>query len=173
MSWIEQEEKLLKIQHNHPPESMTSMNCFFVYINKNQYIDNIVNECEPVVNGTISKEQVLRIVEQRRHHKPNVRYTFKDACLFLVDLTPDQIPAFSQASPNARFLVKLPLLDDIHIEPSIFVFHDLNALYFLFQEEDAGVRIPLKSIMNSGNRKQKSTKRVSYSNNKTRKNIKT
>ncbi len=163
----------MNIHQNHPPEPMRTITCHFIYVNKNNYIDSIVCDREPVTDNRIPKEQVLRIVEQRRHCNSNTRYTFKDVCLFLVDLKPEQISTFSQDDPNPMFLVKLQLLEDIPIEPSIFLFHDLNALYFVFQEEDVGVKTPLKSILNTGrgDRKQNTTKRVSYSNNKTRKKI--
>jgi hypothetical protein len=53
--------------------------------------------------------------------------------------------------------------------PSIFIFHDLNAVYFLFQEVD---RLPAKSAFRNKVSGHKSTKRVTYTQfNKTRKNI--
>jgi hypothetical protein len=169
MKWIEEEENLLKIQRNHPKESMVDIRCIFVYINKHDYIEQVVTDREPVVNDCITKERVLRLVEERRHSKPNARYVFRDACIFLVDLTPEQIPMFSQDETNGRFLNQLVLLEDIHVPPSIFIFHDVNAVYFFFYEEDIGVLVPPKSILNKGG--CRSTKRVSYSNNKTRKKL--
>lgn len=169
MKWIEEEENLLKIQRNHPKESMTYIRCIFVYINKNEYIEQVVAEKELVANDCIPKERVLRLVEERRHNKPNARYVFRDACIFSVDLTPEQIPMFSQDEVGGRFLTKLGLLEDISVPPSIFLFHDLNAVYFFFYEEDTGVLVPPKSILNKGGRRCNTTKRVSYSNNKTRK----
>ena len=171
MKWIEEEENLLKIQRNHPKESMTYIRCVFVYINKNEYIEQVVAEKELVANDCIPKERVLRLVEERRHNKPNARYVFRDACISSVVLTPEQIPMFSQDEVGGRFLTKLGLLEDISVPPSIFLFHDLNAVYFFFYEEDTGVLVPPKSILNKGGRRCNTTKRVSYSNNKTKKKL--
>ena len=93
--------------------------------------------------------------------------------MFLVDLEPDQIQMYSQMDVSVRFITTLPLLEDIHISPSIFIFHDLNALYFLFEEVPSEVRVTPKSALNSSGVKKKSTKKVSYSKhfNTTRKNI--
>ena len=37
---------------------------------------------------------------------------------------------------NNIFLKRLPLLEDIVIDPSIFIFHNLNCIYFLFEESN-------------------------------------
>jgi hypothetical protein len=168
MSWIREEEKLLKLHHNHQREVMESIDCYFAYMNKHSYIEHVTKESVAVYDGVISGERVLQMIERKKVSKPNAKYMFKDSCLFNVDLEPDQIPMYSQDTVAERFLVKLPLLDDIRIAPSIFVFHDINAIYFIFQEIEMDSVVPIKSALKNG-QSQKVTKRVSYSNNKTHK----
>ena len=126
-----------------------------------------------VKDGKISKERVLKLIQEKRYQKPNVKYVFSDAWMFLVDLEPDQIQMYSQMDVSVRFLTPLPLLEDINISPSIFIFHDINAVYFLFEEVESEVRIAPKSALKNSGVKKKDTKKVSYSKhfNKTRKNI--
>jgi hypothetical protein len=173
MSWIEEEEKLLRIQNNYRRESVDSIKCFFLFMNKNHYIEQITDEMVCVQDGKISKERVLKLIQEKRYQKQNVKYVFSDAWMFLVDLEPDQIQIYSQMDVSIRFLTPLPLLEDINIAPSIFIFHDLNAVYFLFEEVESEVRVAPKSALKNAGIKKKATKKVSYSKhfNTTRKNI--
>ena len=175
MSWIEDEEKLLQIQENYRREPVESIKCLFLFMNQNKYIEQIIDEMVVLQDGKISKERVLKLVQEKRCQKPNSRYTFSDAWMFLVDLEPDHIQAYSQMEVSARFIKPLPLLDDILVAPSIFIFHDLNAIYFLFEEVVTETRVPVKSAMKNQTAINKITKRVTYSKhfNKTRKNIST
>ena len=169
MSWIEEEEKLLRVQEKFQREPMESIKCFFLFMNQNKYIEQITDEMVDLHDGKISKDRVLRIVEEKKCQKPDVRYAFLDSWLFLVDLEPEHIQAYSQMEVSSRFIVPLSFIDDIIIAPSIFIFHDLNAVYFLFQEVD---RLPAKSAFRNKVSGHKSTKRVTYTQfNKTRKNI--
>ena len=169
MSWIEEEEKLLRVQEKFQREPMESIKCFFLFMNQNKYIEQITVEMVDLQGGKISKDRVLKMVEEKKCQKQGVRYAFLDSWMFLVDLEPENIQAYSQMEVSSRFIVQLSFVDDIIVSPSILIFHDLNAVYFLFQEVD---RIPAKSAFRNKVSGHKSTKRVTYTQfNKTRKNI--
>jgi hypothetical protein len=170
MSWIKEEENLLQIQEKFQREPMESIKCFFLFINQNKYIEQIIDETIEVHNNMISKERVLKIVEAKKSIKSDVKYAFLDSWMFLVDLEPENIQAYSQMEVSSQFITKLSFVDDIVVPLSIFIFHDLNALYFLFQEIH---HVPVKSALRKNLNGIKSTKRVTYTTqfNKTRKNI--
>ena len=169
MSWIEEEENLLLAQDKFQRESMESIKCFFLFMNQNKYIEQITDEMVDLYDGKISKERVLRLVEEKKNLKTNVKYAFLDSWMFLVDLEPEHIQAYSQMEVSSRFIRQLSFIDDIVVAPSILVFHDLNAVYFLFQEVD---RAPAKPVLRNKMSGNKPTKRVTYTQfNKTRKNI--
>ena len=169
MSWIEEEEKLLRVQEKFQREPMESIKCFFLFMNQNKYIEQIADEMVDLQGGKISKDRVLKMVEEKKCQKQGVRYAFLDSWMFLVDLEPENIQAYSQMEVSSRFIVQLSFVDDIIVSPSILIFHDLAAVYFLFQEVD---RIPAKSAFRNKVSGHKSTKRVTYTQfNKTRKNI--
>jgi hypothetical protein len=173
MSWIEREEKLLQIHQDYTRESMESVKCYFLYMNRNLYIEQITNENVDIIDGKISKERVLKLIQEKRFQKTNFRYVFKDAWMFLVDLEPSQVQLFSQSDVTAQFLRQLPLIEDITVASSLLIFHDLNALYFLFEEVPLETSIVPKSVLRKVNGvKHKITKKVTYGKfNKTRKNI--
>ena len=141
MNWIQEEEKLLSIQENYIREPMDAIKCVFLYMNKNNYLEQATTEFEILhTDGCISKERVLQIVQEKRLHNPKIRYTLMDTWLFHVDLEPTQIPDFSGTDDltdiSHKFIRHFPVVDDIPIPPSIFIFHRINALYFLFCASD-------------------------------------
>ena len=145
MSWITREANLLKIDRNYCREPMDKINCFFIFVNKNNYIEKISNEQVEVIDSVISKERALKIIQDKRYSKVNSKYIFKDARIFIFDLEPEQIQSYSQAEPTPlEFLKSLSPFDDIVVAPSIFIFHDINAIYFTYHEVDNDERVPIK-----------------------------
>ena len=169
MSWIEREEKILQIQQNYLREPMDTIRCYFLYINLNSYIEKITSEQitisyhqngEPAENtssdtskiGIIPKEQVLHFIQQKRFcNNNNTKYIFKDSWMYLVDLEPENLQNYSKSDNfkdiSKQFFQVLPPIEDIRIPPSIFIFHDINALYFLFQEVPPKENVQPKSIL--------------------------
>ena len=141
-SWVLDEEKLLTVDQNYIRESLSTINTYFIYINKNDYIDNIIHEETEIpwdVNtnvGVIPSNVVLKIIQQKRHTRNGNVYTYDDTWLYLVDLEPEHIQGYADSTTetSTKFLKQIPPVDDIVIHPSIFVFHDVNALYFTFRE---------------------------------------
>ena len=190
MSWIEREEKILQIQQNYLREPMDTIRCYFLYINLNSYIEKITSEQiaisyqngEPSNGqntskiGIIPKEQVLHIIQQKRlcnnnstNNNNNTKYVFKDSWMYLVDLEPENLQNYSKSENfqeiSKQFFQVLPPIEDIRIPPSIFIFHDINALYFLFQEVPPKENIQPKSILKIIDPMQSSLSELADSNN--------
>ena len=172
MSWILEEDKLLKIQQNHPREPMESIKCYFLYLNAESSIENVSTDTiildwnSEKACRYISKERVLQLIQERRKRlSSTTQYVFKEACLFLVDLEPEHVQAYTKSdiSDVNSFLVKLPIVDDIFVQPSIFVFHGMNSVYFIFQE--------IRSILRKGGSATRKRVLIGDDNNKTRKNL--
>jgi hypothetical protein len=171
MSWILEEDKLLKIQHNHPREHMDSISCYFIYVNSESSIDTIITDTITLDWNVeksckyIPKEQVLRLIQERKKRVSKTQYIYKDACMFIVDLEPDHVQAYakSETDYSNSFLLKIPIIDDIVVPPSIFVFHGMNSVYFIFQE--------IRSILRKGGSATRKRVLISDDNNKTRKNL--
>lgn len=146
MSWIDEEEELLQIQDDCDTEHMEEIECVFIFVNVNSYIEKISNEYvelnydEENDRSFISKSKVLQMIQKQKTAINNSRYIYKESCCFNVDLQPEKIKDFSNENHLERynniFLKRLPLLEDIVIDPSIFIFHNLNCVYFLFEESN-------------------------------------
>jgi hypothetical protein len=133
-SWIENEE----FRSVYEKESMTELVLFFVYMNREMVIEFVIKDYIDIDDGVISKEQLLHIIQSRRHRSDVAKkYKFMDLMAFHVPLAPDELEGFVDASPEKRFMKTLPMFDSVVVDPSIFIFHDLNSLFFFFREFDS------------------------------------
>jgi len=144
-SWIENEE----FRNNYEREPLKDLVVFFVYIDKYLSIENIIKENIEIDEGAISKEKLLHLIQTKRHRPDGSvgkKYKLVDLMEFNVPLEPDELEGFVKDDSYARFLKTLPIFQDVVIDPSIFIFHDLNSLFFFFKE----VENPVKSILKTG-----------------------
>lgn len=163
-SWIQQEDKIESIQNHYIREPMESINTYFIYINSNDSIEKIICEKEPcIILGPenkvgFNKERLLQIIQNKKYRTSSnaykvlsskshgnkkyglKKYLLKDLLSFVVDLEPENVEAFSEldiqnSGKSSSFLKVLPIFDEIVIPESIFVFHSINCLYFIFRED--------------------------------------
>lgn len=157
LSWMEEQSRLNKINENYVREPMESIDLFFIYINRNLYIEKILYDKQALELShdksisVIKKETLLHIIQSRKIKTPFSKYKLLDVLSYTVDLEPENIQSYSKNENfdaiGSSFFKVLPIVDDIKIGPSIFVFHGINAIYFLFQEVENGGRHTLKSIL--------------------------
>ena len=156
MSWLNEQERIQNIQSNYYREPMETVNTYFIYINQNQYIDKILCEkydLEVVSNGSLlNKEALLKIIQNKKINTLNTRYKLIDILQYHVELEPEHIQTYCKngepSSPN--ILKNRSDFDEIVFSPSIFIFHGVNCLYFIFQEVETistKNRKSLKSIL--------------------------
>lgn len=151
ISWIHDAERLQNISNNLEKTSMTSIGINFIYINKHNYIENMSFEKFNLLvdsDGSIlSKESILKIIQQKKVVTPTSRYKLVDILSFIVDVDHEDIPLFLKSNDN--FLTVRPIFHDIRIKKSVFIFNKINQLYFIFQEFDVHTqhRATLKSIL--------------------------
>lgn len=143
MSWVLDEEKLLNIGECYSREMFHSISAHYIYINENDYIDNI--KCEEVYfNWDISKNVgiipsnvLLKLIEEKKTYGNNT-YMFNEGSLFNVTLEPDDIQSYSESDYSGNnehcFLKNFTVLDDLYLKPTIFIFHELNSIYFIFRQ---------------------------------------
>jgi len=164
VSWIHEHEHLYNIKDNYLREPMEQINVFFLYINRNNYIEKIITDKLQLSIGEdekysyISKETLLQIIQTRKIKTSFSKYKLIDIVSFLVDLEPENIQSYSKKEnldnnkdfdlDNLPFFKVHSIMDDIRCNNSIFVFHGINAIYFLFEEvELINHRHTLRSIL--------------------------
>jgi hypothetical protein len=159
-SWIEKYQ-----HHDLVREPMDKVRVYLLYIHANMSIDKIVQEDVPIellgskpghgVSGHgVSKEVLLKIIHDGKNSIPHKKYKLKDILVFNVDLEPSNIQSFSE---EVQFMKKIPIVDDIILAPSLYIFHYLNGIFIFFQEY--GSSDP-KPILKNGSNQKPHTKKV-------------
>jgi hypothetical protein len=181
--WLHNTNRLQNIHSDQKRELMESIGLHFIYINKNLYIEKILYEKKTLEKNDsesfIAKETILKIIQDKKISTPFSKYKLIDILSFVIDIEHDHIknsfddPFFNDDSRT--FLKVLPIFNDIIINKSIFVFHNINQIYFIFQEYDAHPqhRSTLRSILKNTSRNKisssdtssNSTKKVRISTN--------
>ena len=137
---------------------MEEVNIFFIYINRNQYIEKIINDkinlvlSEDKKHSFLPKESLLQIIQSRKLKTSFSKYKLLDVLTYLVDLEPEHIQAYSKneniESSSSEFLKPVSIMNDVKFNESIFIFHGINSIYFIFEEiELINHRHTIKSIL--------------------------
>ena len=158
VSWVHENERLQDIQKNYCREPMPNIDLYFIYINCNLYIDKIICEKQVLeihnnnIDSILKKEVLLKLIQSKKKTTPCSKYKIIDVLTYNVILEPEHIQSYAKTEnlveKSAGFFKVLPIIDDIVISPSIFLFHSINAIYFIFQEiETEKYRNIVKSIL--------------------------
>jgi hypothetical protein len=133
ISWILEQERLEQINHNCWREDLTQIDIATIYINQKKEIEKIERE-QIDVSGIkiLKKEKLIQIAQSKKKYTPTSKYILKETLWFHIDLEPENIQSFSEKRNS--FLHIYPILEDIVLKPSIFIFHKLNTIYFFFYE---------------------------------------
>lgn len=160
-SWIEKEEKRFSIEMNYKKSPMESITCYFIYIDSKNSIQKVMKEKEPLVsifsNVGIFNSRVLQMVQ---HHRflTNIRYKIMNIMRYNIHLDTEVIQQYASQDISYNFFEEISIFNDILIDPSVFIFHPLNSLYFFFKEDTMIIQ-PMKSILKK-NGHFKTTKKV-------------
>jgi hypothetical protein len=195
MSWIKEYSRIHSIQQIMNREEIDSIVIQTIYMNTNLEIKKIDKETLKLDTNShntnnkrcITKEQLLQIVQTKKVIE-KTKYKLFDMLLFTVDLDPKDIQKYVNGEcSEIAHLKSIPIIDDIVILPSLFIFHSLHTFFIFFTEiannsgsKALGVRenslersskefaedIPIKSILKTSqndNKKSKQTKKVRIS----------
>ena len=192
MSWIKEYSRIHSIQQIMNREEIDSIVIQTIYMNTNLEIKKIDKETLELytnshnTNNTrcITKEQLLQFVQTKKVIE-RTKYKLFDMLLFTVDLDPKDIQKYVNGEcSEIAHLKSIPIIGDLVILPSLFIFHSLHTVFLFFTEiannsesKAVGVRensversskefaeeIPIKSILKTSqndNKKSKQTKKV-------------
>lgn len=191
-SWLIEQERIHTIQNNFHREPMKTIKLYFVYINNEDSIDNINSEVYTIqsVNdkncSIITQDELLHIIQSKKKTTPSSKYVINDILLYNIDLEHEQLQSFTKYNSDemmensTKLLKSNGIIKNMVISPSIFIFHNINAIYFIFKELVKTVpiinnqnKLPILSIVPL---RVKETKRVRFkedtiliSKNKTKK----
>ena len=144
-SWLKDHKRLTKIQELESiKEPMDSIQVHYIYINVHSFIDKIITEEIDLhlgndgVSSFISNDFLLQLIQSKKIRTPISKFKFKEVLLYNVELEPEHVQNYSNSESfqdlSKSFFKSIPIISDIVISPSIFIFHNVNCMYFIFQE---------------------------------------
>lgn len=137
-SWIDQEEDDDGILEKEP---MDTIQCYFIYVGTDQSIHRVWKEPQILDScphnpdhRRIPREHLLQIIYSKKNHPhphphPHPQYRLLEILLYNVDLENHDLHNLHEG-----LLTSVTMMDEITVPPSLCVFHDINCLYFIFQE---------------------------------------
>lgn len=163
ISWTEKHERLLNIHENYQKEQMDSIKICYIYVNLQSEIEQVICEHETLVQlqnkSIISKERVLQLVQNKKFLN-TFKYNIDSILLYNVSIEPENIQKYVNSEIVELFLKVYPIVDEILIHPSIFIFHEINCIYFIFKQHEIKPKSILKNVGIGSGVNGKKTKRV-------------
>ena len=157
--WINQEQQLSNINQLCFPVKLTYITLEFIYVNRNSEVAKTVSKKLALTSSSsLSKELLFSII----HTHKDLHYILKDTLMFHIPIEPEVLPAFLEDTFNCSTFLKPfnSVVEDIDISPSIFIFHPVNTLFFIYHEQpERKLKSALKNNDHSSNN-ARITKRV-------------
>lgn len=122
-------------------ERLDEIKLCFIYINVDNAIEKVDYQKESLTDSRITKERFLQLVQTKRHFS-NKKYRLTDIQLFHVPVEYENLNAFIQEE-SVNFLKSIPFVNELCLEPALFIFHDITMLYIFLNEPIP----PLKSVL--------------------------
>lgn len=161
-SWMDAEDVIDR-------EPMEKVACFYVYMNTSNEVNHVEKEWCALDMGAggatpkISQSRLLGLI-QKKKTRNGAKYRLLDIMQCNV---PYDFPGLIESSYD-DVVRSVITEDEIRFDPSLCIFHDINAMFFFYQEvprywDDVGSLKPALKIMAEGERvPKKKTKRVSF-----------
>jgi hypothetical protein len=133
-SWADQERDDEPLEL----EAMTDIVCWILYIDwegnlEHVYRDKQILEEDVAGGGSVfPRGRLLRFLHTKKTHLGR-KYRLMEILRFHVGLEAETLPKWAEEGGDGD-LKTVTLQDEIAVPPSLCIFHDVNCLYFLFQE---------------------------------------
>ena len=167
--WLQEQQMLHNIQSNYCRELMDSIQLQFVFLDEKKTITHISSQSEPLQVCDVSnqcvltEEHILALLENVKKQHLGKKFALHHISSFLVDLEPEHVQQFSTSSSSdeSPFLRHFSTVQSIYVPSSIFIFHNVNTIYFFLHEIPSSHQQTYKSILKKKSHGgAKKTKRV-------------
>jgi hypothetical protein len=138
--WIEEFENLDKEYKDYYTEDLAVINIHCIYVNKNDEIERVLeNKLILKTPGIISKEEILGLIKHNMVCN-EVKYSLLYILKFNINLEPIYLKTFIRskeplANIGNQFIQSIKNIDEIKLDKSISMFHDLNDLLIIFNDK--------------------------------------
>lgn len=139
-SWIEEFENLDKEYKDYYTEELAVINIHCIYVNKLDEIERVLeNKLILKTPGIISKEEILGLIKHNMICN-EVKYSLLYILKFNINLEPIYLKNFVRSKEplvniGNQFIQSIKNIDEIKLDKSISMFHDLNDLLIVFHDK--------------------------------------
>ena len=142
LSWTQEYIRLAKSENHPERERMESIQIQFIYVSTLNEVIHTICETHDLItdtansnnNSLLPNEKTLHLIQSKKEYNGK-RFKLTDISLFLVNLESQELFDYSVSVSDSRtFFREIPILGQICIPSSIFIFHKVNRLYFVFRE---------------------------------------
>lgn len=134
-SWVEEYERLEKNYEMFYKETVENVKLFYVYVSKNNQIENVHQDDAILNNGTLIKDKMLDLIKTNKN-KNGISYRLKHLLKYNISLASGDVQDFLHNKINETYLSPITFLEDIYFEKTINILQDLNSIYFIFREKE-------------------------------------
>ena len=136
--WINDFEKLDNEYKNYYTEDLSFIKIHYVYINKDNNIEKLMEEKILLKNpGILQRDELLRIIKNNSFSN-NIKYSLLSILKFNINLEPIHLKNFLRSKDKnigSSFLQSIKNIDSIRFEKSISMFHDINDIFIIFHQK--------------------------------------
>ena len=132
--WIKEQERFLSADKNYQREPVEYINIYFCFVDLSDSIVKVdvekylFSSSDPDTR-IIGESILLQKVEKQRQYK------FQEMMLFHVGLESTDMHNYARRKTNEyNFVETFPVIRDVHVPPSVFIFHPVNYLLVLMKE---------------------------------------
>jgi hypothetical protein len=172
-SWIKEQQRIHDINFNYCKEPMENISIASIFVNNNKQINNITTNKVHLSRTTgespttlLPKERLIELIQKGKKSSigdSSSRYKIAEVATFIVDINPEDIQRYTNTTDVTNtykpFFKTQSRIHDVVIPDSVFIFHKVNSIFFIFQEISENLRNhTIKSILkNTDNKKTKAT----------------
>ena len=133
-SWILDFENKDEEYKQFYKENVQSIKVSCMYINKDNYLEKIKEECIFLKNpNVLSKEEIILLLKQNNTYN-KIKYSLLNILKYNIDLEPTNLKTFLKTKNNINYLTNVTNIDNVYFIPTIYTFQDLNSIFFLFYD---------------------------------------
>jgi hypothetical protein len=144
LDWLDVQNRISNVDKRFSKENMTFIKIHYIYIDLSSNLEEIKTEkieLSLIDNEddfrTIPQDELIKMIYTKKLNPNKKKYRFLEMLLYNVEVEPDNIQSYSQdlsLDTPQKYLKPLTILNGIKISPTLFVFHQINCIYFLYQE---------------------------------------
>ena len=164
-NWIENQKQEEKKYGEFYKEAQEDIKVVFMYIDKNNTVMSERQIKVKLENSKIKKKQLIDLLNKNMVYN-SIKYRPISIIKWVINIEPEELGTYLKDEKEYDFMRIEPEINDIEIEDSIIILHDINSIYILLHESWRSYNNRSKKVYIKGSKlkRKKQTKRLKHNN---------